>query len=79
MLSELENAAKVVGASQVRRALGTGAAKRIYLARNADPGITEPLEESAGAAGVPVVWADSMRALGKACGISVGASVAALV
>ena len=77
MQSDWENVAKVVGASQVRRALNSGIAKRICLARDADPGITRHLEELAEDLGVPVAWADSARALGKACGISVKAAAAA--
>ena len=37
MLKELENAAKVVGVKQVRRALANGQARRVYLAQDADP------------------------------------------
>lgn len=77
MLTELENAAKVVGVKQVRRALSAGQAKCLYLAKDADPQLTGPLEHQAGERGVNVVWADSMKALGRACGIAVGASVAA--
>ena len=79
MLNELENAAKVVGVKQVRRALADGRAKRLYLAQDADPQLTQPLAGQAEAQGVEVVWTDSMKALGRACGIAVGAAVAATV
>ena len=65
MLTKLEQAGKVVGVKQVRRALKDGRATGIYLARNADPALTE------------VHWTDTMKALGHACGIAVGAAVAA--
>ena len=77
MLTELENAAKVVGVKQVRRALASGRAKRIYLAKDAYPDLTEPLERQAQEQGVEVVWAESMKALGRACKIAVGAAVCA--
>ena len=77
MPNELTNSAKVVGVKQVRRALNAGRAKRLYLARDADPQLTRPLAEQAGAQGVEAVWLDSMRELGRACGIAVGAAVAA--
>lgn len=77
MRNELENAAKVVGVKQVRRALSDGRAKRLYLAKDADPQLVQPLERQAAEQGVEVVWADTMRALGRACGIAVGAAVAA--
>ncbi len=79
MLSELEKSGKVVGVKQVRRALAGGRARRLYLAEDADPMLTAPLERQAGELGVEVVRAESMKALGRACGIAVGAAVAALV
>ena len=79
MPNELTNSAKVVGVKQVRRALNAGRAKRIYLAQDADPQLTRPLAEPAGAQGVEAVWLDSMKELGRDCGIAVGAAVAAAV
>ena len=79
MLNELEKADKVVGVKQVRRALSGGKAKRLYLAKDADPQLTGPLERRAGEQGVEVRWIDAMRALGKACGIAVGTAAAAIV
>jgi large subunit ribosomal protein L7A len=79
MLTQLENSAKVVGVKQVRRALASGQAKALFLARDADPGLTEPLAQQAQTQGVPVHWTDTMKALGRACHISVGAAVAATI
>ena len=79
MLNELENASKVVGVKQVRRALANGRVKRLYLAKEADPQLTQPLERQAAETGAEVVWADAMKALGRACGIAVGTAVAATV
>ena len=77
MLRELENAPKVVGVKQVRRALLNGRATRVYLARDADPQLIRPLEELAREQGVETLWFDSMKELGRDCGIAVGAAVAA--
>ena len=77
MLNELTDAAKVAGVKQVRRALAGGQAKRLYLAKDADPQLTRPLERQAREHGAEVVWVDTMKALGRACGIAVGAAVAA--
>ena len=79
MLSELQNSDKVVGVKQVRRALSAGQAKRLYLAKDADPQLTAPLERQAAEKGVDITWAESMKALGRACKIAVGAAVAAIV
>lgn len=79
MLTQLENSAKVVGVKQTRRALNDGRARAVYLALDADPGLTEPLSVQAEEKGVTVHWIDSMKALGRACGIAVGAAVAAVI
>ena len=46
MLIQLEHADKVAGVKQTRRALQDGRAKELFLARDADPGLTEPLARS---------------------------------
>ena len=79
MLTQLENAGKVVGVKQTRRALNDGRAKTVFLAQDADPALTEPLAELAEGKGVSVVWTEHMKELGRACGIAVGAAVAATV
>ena len=79
MLTELEHSPKVVGVKQVRRALSDGRVKCLFLAGDADPLLTRPLAEQAEEQGVEVCRAPSMRALGRACGIAVGAAVAATV
>ena len=67
----------VVGAKQLKKALLRGQASRVYLAKNADPAITEPLESLCKQLGVGYAWAKTMNDLGKACGIEVGAAAAA--
>lgn len=79
MLTELSTKSKVTGAKQVKRALEAGKALRVFLAQDADPRIIEPIEALCGEKGVETVGDCSMADLGKACGISVGAAVAALV
>ena len=79
MPENLTNSAKVVGAKQVRRALNAGRAKRLYAARDADPQLIRPLEELAREQGVETLWFDSMKELGRDCGIAVGAAVAVLL
>ena len=79
MLTELSNKAKVVGAKQVRRALEAGQALTVFLADDADPRVTGPIAAQCAEKGVRAETVPSMRELGKACGISVGAAVAAAV
>lgn len=70
---------RVVGAKQIRKALNTGKAKKVFLAKNADPAITEPLAAVCQNNRVEYVWVKSMIDLGNACGIEVGAAAAAVI
>lgn len=79
MLTELNTSNKVVGAKQTKRALSDGRARKVFLAADADPRVTEPLARLAREAGVSVEEVPSMKELGAACGIAVGSAVAALV
>jgi len=75
--AEIGDRKVVAGAKQLRKALRSGQVFRVYLARNADPAITEPLESLCKQSGVGYAWAKTMQDLGKACGIEVGAAAAA--
>ena len=79
MLSELRNSPKVVGVRQLRKAVGRGEVCRVFLADDADPAVTEPIERLAREQEIPVTRVPAMRELGQACGISVGASAAGLL
>ena len=79
MLTELASQEKVIGVKQSRKAVREGRAKRVYLACDADPAITEPVAESCRCAGIPVEAAHPMAQLGHACRITVGASVVAVL
>nr|WP_326186268.1 ribosomal L7Ae/L30e/S12e/Gadd45 family protein [uncultured Oscillibacter sp.] len=79
MITELASQEKVVGVKQSRKAIREGRAKRVYLASDADPAITEPVGAVCAAAGIPVESGCTMAQLGRACGITVGASVVAVL
>ena len=79
MLSELNNAEKLVGAKQTKRALNDGRARKLFLAADADPRVTEPLAALAAEKSVPVEEVSTMKELGAACGIAVGSAVAVLL
>lgn len=79
MLSELKSGPKVAGVKQTRRAIGEGRAVCVFLAEDADPRITEPVEEFCREKQVTVEKVASMKMLGAACGIAVGSAVAALL
>ncbi len=79
MLDQLKTNPRVVGIKQLRRALKEGSVQVAFIAKNADPDLTEPLVELCEDCGVELCWVAAMSELGKACGISVGAAAAGLL
>jgi large subunit ribosomal protein L7A len=79
MLEELKTSKKVVGIKQLKRALKEHTARVAYLALDADPRLMEPLREECLAAGVELVEVPTMKELGSACSIAVGAAAAAVL
>lgn len=79
MISKLKNGKKVVGLKQTRRAALMGQAESVWLAEDADPALLCVLREACREHAVPCESVPTMKELGSACGISVGASAAALL
>ena len=69
----------VVGAKQLKKAVESGRARCVFLAKNADPALTEPIEVLCAQRNIPITWVPGMAELGRACGIEVGAAAAAVV
>ena len=69
----------VVGSKQLRKALRAGRIAYVYLAENADPAITEPIEQMCGELHIQITWVRTMAELGQKCGIEVGAAAAAVL
>ena len=69
----------VVGSKQLKKALKAGRAERVYLAENADPAITEPIEMMCRELHIQITWVRTMAELGRRCGIEVGAAAAAVL
>ena len=70
---------RAIGTNQTTKAVNRGHARVVYVAQDADRRVTEPVLLAARERGVEVVEVDSMTALGRACGIAVGAAVAAIL
>ena len=79
MLEELVSKEKVIGVKQSRKAIRDGRAFKVFLACDADPAITAPLAEACAAQTIPTEGTFGMAQLGRACGITVGASVVTLL
>ena len=75
----LANRKFVVGIKQLKKALKNGNACHVFLACNADPAITEPIEALCKINQVDIAWVKTMTDLGRACGIEVGAAAAAAI
>ena len=79
IIENLASGKLVVGAKQLKKAVQKGQATHVFLAANADPAITEPIESMCLERKVNCTWVRSMLDLGRACGIDVGAAAAAAV
>lgn len=78
-LVPLQSGKVIVGAKQMKKALVTGRVKAVFLAQNADPALTEPIEAICRQQNIHCTWVHSKIELGQACGIDVGAAAAAVV
>ncbi|WP_257351166.1 50S ribosomal protein L7ae-like protein [Pseudalkalibacillus decolorationis] len=68
----------IVGSKQTIKALQNREVKELIVASDADPRITNKVVHIAEENGVPVTPVESMKKLGKACGIDVGAATVAI-
>lgn len=68
----------LVGAKQLKKAILSGTARQVFLAEDADPAVTEPLEELCKQYGIPYSYVRSKADLGRSCHIEVGAAAAAI-
>jgi large subunit ribosomal protein L7A len=70
---------KSIGSKQTAKAMEKGSARTVFVAKDAEEHVTREIVKIAQAKGLELVQVDSMMALGKACGIEVGAAVAAIL
>ena len=78
-LEALKTAKRVIGIKQVAKAVKREAAMEVFIADDADAKVVEPLETLCTEQNVPVSRVSSMKELGTACNIEVGAAAAAAV
>jgi len=69
----------VIGTKQTKKAIEQGKAQEVIVAKDADDKVTAPIISMCRDRGIAVVPVDSMRELGKACGIEVGAAAVAIL
>jgi large subunit ribosomal protein L7A len=68
----------IIGTKQTVRALKEGKVTELVIADDADLNLTAQLIDKANEVRIPVLHVDSMKKLGKACGIEVGAAAVAI-
>jgi large subunit ribosomal protein L7A len=79
MLDKLKNSIKAVGTKQTIKALENGNVKTVYISKDADIEVAAKVIELCNGSEVEIVYTDSMKQLGKACDIEVGAATAAII
>ncbi len=79
MLTKLSTDAKVVGMKEVKRQLFEDNIELVFLAKDADEKVVLDIIEDCEEKNIDIVYVDSMKDLGLACGIDVNAATAALL
>ncbi|MBX6394566.1 MAG: 50S ribosomal protein L7ae-like protein [Alicyclobacillaceae bacterium] len=69
----------VIGTNQTIKALEQKTPTVVYVAKDADRHVVERVIALCEQQQIPITWVDSMKRLGKACGIDVGAAAAAVL
>jgi large subunit ribosomal protein L7A len=69
----------IVGSKQTVKAIKEGNVKYLVIATDADSRVTSNVLQAAKEIQVPIIKVDSMKKLGKACGIEVAAATVAII
>jgi len=78
-LEALKNTSHVIGIKQVMKAVNKGTAAQVFIADDADERVTRPLLELCAGQNVKTVRQVTMKELGAACSIEVGAAAVAVL
>lgn len=78
-MKRLKENPKVVGAKQTLKYLEKDKVLVLYLAKDAEKRVTDPILELAKQKNIEVVFVDTMKQLGDACSIEVKAAVAVIL
>ncbi|MBJ9993428.1 ribosomal L7Ae/L30e/S12e/Gadd45 family protein [Paenibacillus cellulositrophicus] len=75
----LQDAHVKIGAKQTMKLVELGQAAEVFVAEDAEHRLVSKVEALCTKHGVKITYVDTMHQLGKACGIEVGAAMAAIV
>lgn len=70
---------KVVGVKQTVKAINNGEGKVVYIAKDADNKLILTVESLAVQFSLELIYVNTMKELGKLCGIDVGAATAVIL
>jgi large subunit ribosomal protein L7A len=79
IINKEEEKKVVIGKKQTLRALLKDEAEKVYISRDADFHVTEPIAQACKDKNIEIAYFDNMRDLGIACGIDVNAAAAAVL
>ncbi|OGO77867.1 MAG: 50S ribosomal protein L7 [Clostridiales bacterium GWB2_37_7] len=69
----------IIGLKQTLKAIQSDKASTIYLASDADDFIRKSVQDACAQKNLEIVYVITMKELGEACGIDIGASTAAVI
>jgi large subunit ribosomal protein L7A len=69
----------IIGLKQTLKAIQSGKAAKVYLATDADDYIKNSVSDACTQKNLEIVYVSTMKELGEACGIDIGASTAAVI
>lgn len=79
MLENLRTNNKTIGVKQTLKAVEGGKARTVFIARDAEEKVVGKIKELCDKNSIEIVYVESMKQLGKACGIEVGAAAACVL
>lgn len=79
MLEVLKSCNKAIGIKQSLKAIENNTVKKVFIARDADEKIVGSLKELCHSNSIELEYVETMKLLGKAVGIEVGASAVCLL
>jgi large subunit ribosomal protein L7A len=79
VLESIKSNKKTIGIRQSMKAVENGLAGTVFIAKDADEKVVRNIKELCLNSSIEVVYIDTMKQLGKACGIEVGAAVACIL
>lgn len=78
-INELSNNPKlIIGVKQTTKVLINGHAKLIFIAKDAEQHVVRRIIQLATEQGVEIIFVETMKELGRACNIDVGAATAVI-